>query len=51
MVVQQLLEILVIRQLNFMAQYDYMLQVLLVVEVVVDSILDTAVEIDGQHAL
>ena len=50
-VVQQLLEILVIRQLNFMAQYDHMLQVFLVVEVVVDSILDAAVEIDGQYAL
>ena len=47
----KLLEILVVCQLHLMTEVDHLREILLVVDLVVDGILDAAVEIDGEHAL
>jgi len=46
----QLLEVLIVGELHFVAKINYVLEVFFVVDSVVDSILHASVNVDGEHA-
>ena len=47
----QLFQVLIIGQLYLMTKVDDASQILEIIQLVVDSILDTTVQVDGQHTL
>ena len=47
----QLLQVLVVSQLNLVAEVDNLAQILQIILLVVNGILDATVQVDGKHRL